>query len=173
MPLIACPDCGREVSSAAPACPHCGRPIHALTATPPSAPVGPAAQPKPIAGIVIACVLGVLTLVWAHGHAENPANEDTRQMSNAVYSFGYVLLMIGALMSLGGHRWGNRIARAACWITIPLLVILFLVIRQDLLARHAGEGLRPGVGAFLLAVMGFSLCPWLLYLYLFRKSRYP
>lgn len=26
MPLIACPDCGREVSDAAPACIHCGRP---------------------------------------------------------------------------------------------------------------------------------------------------
>ena len=26
MPVIACPDCGREVSTLAPACPHCGRP---------------------------------------------------------------------------------------------------------------------------------------------------
>lgn len=24
MPLIACPDCGREISDAAPTCPHCG-----------------------------------------------------------------------------------------------------------------------------------------------------
>lgn len=27
MPLIACPDCGNEVSDKAPACPKCGRPI--------------------------------------------------------------------------------------------------------------------------------------------------
>ncbi len=26
MPVIACPDCGRDVSTLAPACPHCGRP---------------------------------------------------------------------------------------------------------------------------------------------------
>jgi len=26
MPLIACPECRREVSDAAPACPHCGNP---------------------------------------------------------------------------------------------------------------------------------------------------
>jgi uncharacterized membrane protein YdbT with pleckstrin-like domain len=26
MPVIACPDCGRDVSPLAPACPHCGRP---------------------------------------------------------------------------------------------------------------------------------------------------
>lgn len=27
MPLIQCPDCGKEVSTLAPACPHCGRPV--------------------------------------------------------------------------------------------------------------------------------------------------
>jgi len=27
MALIICPDCGRRVSSEAPACPDCGRPI--------------------------------------------------------------------------------------------------------------------------------------------------
>lgn len=31
MPLIACPDCGRQVSGAAPACPGCGRPMQAAT----------------------------------------------------------------------------------------------------------------------------------------------
>ena len=35
MPVIACPDCGREVSTLAPACPHCGRPSPAGTAVPP------------------------------------------------------------------------------------------------------------------------------------------
>jgi hypothetical protein len=162
--LILCSDCGREVSDAAPACPHCGRPLQPR----------PAAAPrKPIAGIVIAVVLGVLTLVWTHGHADNPANEDTRQMANAVYMLGYTLLLIGSLMSLGGHRWGNRIARAACWITIPLVLVLFAVIRQELVARHAGDALQPGVQGFMLFMLGFALAPWLLYLFLFRKSRYP
>src|SRR5262245_58248788 len=27
MPLISCPDCGKQVSSEAPTCPSCGRPI--------------------------------------------------------------------------------------------------------------------------------------------------
>ncbi len=27
MPLINCPDCGKEISDIAPACPNCGRPI--------------------------------------------------------------------------------------------------------------------------------------------------
>jgi membrane protein YdbS with pleckstrin-like domain len=32
MPVIACPDCGRDVSTLAPTCPHCGRPSPAGTA---------------------------------------------------------------------------------------------------------------------------------------------
>jgi uncharacterized membrane protein YdbT with pleckstrin-like domain len=31
MPVIACPDCGKDVSTMAPACPHCGRPSPAGT----------------------------------------------------------------------------------------------------------------------------------------------
>jgi membrane protein YdbS with pleckstrin-like domain len=37
MALIKCPDCGREVSSAAPACPQCGRPLAAVSAPQPQA----------------------------------------------------------------------------------------------------------------------------------------
>jgi len=36
MPVIACPDCGRDVSTLAPACPHCGRPSPAGMAVPPT-----------------------------------------------------------------------------------------------------------------------------------------
>ena len=32
MPVIACPDCGHEVSTVAPACPHCGRPSPGMSA---------------------------------------------------------------------------------------------------------------------------------------------
>jgi membrane protein YdbS with pleckstrin-like domain len=42
MPVIACPDCGRDVSTLAPVCPHCGRPSPAGTA-----PI--AAAPAPVA----------------------------------------------------------------------------------------------------------------------------
>lgn len=40
MPVISCPDCGRDVSTIATACPHCGRPSPAGTA-----PIGLAAVP--------------------------------------------------------------------------------------------------------------------------------
>ena len=38
MPVISCPDCGRDVSTMATACPHCGRPSPAGTAPLASAP---------------------------------------------------------------------------------------------------------------------------------------
>jgi uncharacterized membrane protein YdbT with pleckstrin-like domain len=34
MPLTTCPDCGREISTSAPACPHCGRPTGPVVAPP-------------------------------------------------------------------------------------------------------------------------------------------
>jgi membrane protein YdbS with pleckstrin-like domain len=37
MPVIACPDCGRDVSTLAPSCPHCGRPSPGGLAVPPPA----------------------------------------------------------------------------------------------------------------------------------------
>ena len=40
MPVIACPDCGRDVSTLAPTCPHCGRPSPAAMA-----PILPSALP--------------------------------------------------------------------------------------------------------------------------------
>ena len=42
MPVIACPDCGKDVSTLAPVCPHCGRPSPAGT-TP-----MPATAPSPV-----------------------------------------------------------------------------------------------------------------------------
>ena len=44
MPVIACPDCGRDVSTLAPTCPHCGRPAPAGTASPPSPAAAQAAR---------------------------------------------------------------------------------------------------------------------------------
>lgn len=167
MPLVTCPDCGREVSDAAPACPHCGRPFKTTSPAP----------RKPVAGIVVACVLGVLMLVWAHGKSTSTSPElvETREMSNGVYTLGCVLLLIGALMSAAGHRWGNRIVRFASWTMIVLVSMLTWVIRSTLVDRAAAQGrpLTPGFGAAVALFAVVGLTPWLLYLFLFRRSRYP
>ncbi|MDQ3282450.1 MAG: PH domain-containing protein [Acidobacteriota bacterium] len=50
MPVITCPDCGRDVSTLATACPHCGRPSPAGMVPPPAsgmaAPLHGAAAPR-------------------------------------------------------------------------------------------------------------------------------
>lgn len=38
MPLIPCPECGREISTAAEACPHCGHPNRSAAPAAPDAP---------------------------------------------------------------------------------------------------------------------------------------
>lgn len=40
MPLIACPDCNRDISDAAPACPQCGRPMPQRVIAPKVVPLG-------------------------------------------------------------------------------------------------------------------------------------
>lgn len=61
MALIKCPDCGTDVSNAAPACPSCGRPI---ATTPPAL---PPQQPKKKSlgiGCIIALVVGLGALAF-------------------------------------------------------------------------------------------------------------
>lgn len=59
MPLISCPDCGKEVSDQARACPNCARPI--VTFTPIQREVA-----KNVAGMTSGCfwmIVGILTLI--------------------------------------------------------------------------------------------------------------
>jgi hypothetical protein len=62
MPVITCPDCGREVSTLAPTCPHCGRPSPGL-----SAPAGAMAA-APTAGQEETLWRGSPSLVVLLGH---------------------------------------------------------------------------------------------------------
>jgi hypothetical protein len=63
MALVTCPDCGREVSDAAPACPQCGRPTAVAMAAPAAA---PSKTWSPITvfggGFVVLCGVAVLGL---------------------------------------------------------------------------------------------------------------
>lgn len=47
------------------------------------------------------------------------------------------------------------------------------VLRRELLARTGAGGSRGGVGGVVAIGTVIQVAPWLLYLYLFRKSRYP
>jgi drug/metabolite transporter (DMT)-like permease len=146
----------------APACVHCGHPFTA-------------AWPKPVAGIVVACVLGVLTLLWARGSSPSasPHAVEVREMSNTVHMLGSVLLLIGALLSAAGHRWGNRVVRATSWLMIVLVPMMAVAARNVLAERALLEGrtLMEGFGWVVAVVTVITLAPWLLYLFLFSACR--
>jgi hypothetical protein len=177
MPLIPCPDCGREVSSAAPACIHCGRPL-AAPAAPDAAPAVPAPH-KPMAGVVTALVLGVLMIVWVLGREPARSDEmrDVNSVVNAVHTLGNTVLIIGALLSLAGHRAGNRVVRTLSVLMIPAIIgtmVLAWGTIASLTAREFGDRDASGVLGLITAISTLiQVAPWLLYLYLFRKSRYP
>jgi hypothetical protein len=86
MPVIACPDCGREVSTFAPACPHCGRPSPAGGAPMPASVASSAAEetlwkgtpsPKVLIGRVVGLVLiAVLIPLAAQWMARNTPDLD-------------------------------------------------------------------------------------------------
>jgi 4-hydroxy-3-methylbut-2-en-1-yl diphosphate synthase IspG/GcpE len=72
MALIACPDCGRQVSDQALACPHCGRPLRSV-----QAPEGLRREARSLQSLTTGCgclvllfvlaVLGVIVFLVKHG----------------------------------------------------------------------------------------------------------
>jgi len=101
MPVIACPDCGRDVSTLAPACPHCGRPSPGL-----SAPAVAGAAPP------------------------SPAHEETlwRGWPSLIVLFGHVVLML--IVMIAGLVLGTFVDtpnnHAVLWITGAILAILLV-----------------------------------------------
>lgn len=68
MPLIDCPDCGREISDAAPRCIHCGRPDPAHGSGPPpdGDPDEPVFHPLDVRKLAVMslCTLGLYEIYW-------------------------------------------------------------------------------------------------------------
>ena len=70
MPVLACPDCGHDVSTMAPVCPHCGRPMNAPQSAlqPPPPVTGPEEtlwKGTPSPKVLIGRVIGLIVIVVA------------------------------------------------------------------------------------------------------------
>jgi hypothetical protein len=139
MPLISCPDCGRQVSDSAPTCPHCGRPAQpAMAATPPPLPP-PLPKtldrrptllskiPKTVWPILIAGLVGfvVCSLVGQDHIVDDPVEN---------------LLINGFYGGIGG-------AALAAWIAALII------------CGMKGKAVFVAIGVILLFAPGLSLLP--------------
>lgn len=173
MPLTTCPDCGREVSTAAPACIHCGRPL-----AEPASPAAYAAPDRPMAGIVTALVLGTLLIIWVlrREKASTEEMQSVNTLINTVHTLGNAALLIFALLSLQGHRAANGMVRTLS-VGMVLAICGFMLVAwgvaRDMLTQADAGSSRGFVGAVVVISTLMQVAPWLLYLYLFRRSRYP
>lgn len=154
MPLIRCLDCGKDVSSLAPACPGCGRPMLApapapeeALATPGGAPPGGAAErtlwegrPSPMlailraslrAGIALAVAPGAICA--AHAFAFSDRNPALRDM-------------------LGWYRIANQQV-PMLWVAIALCAVIMVIWSARVL--HA---LRASFGEYFRVTTQRIVC---------------
>ncbi len=97
MSLVACLDCGRQVSDQAPACPNCGRPIRLSSGDP--APPGPqqavsAWRVKQTKSMGVGCLVQVLSLLLGVGLL-------------FVFPLG---TLVGLCVIVAGLAWGHQLS---------------------------------------------------------------
>lgn len=92
MALIACPECGREISDKAAACPQCGNPIRA--------PIEPAAA------VDVVTVDGVVT------------TQETGKGWKAVMGIGLVLMLLGMVACSQGATFQSMVIFIAGCVTL-------------------------------------------------------
>ena len=143
MPVIACPDCGKDVSTMAPVCPHCGRPSPAGTV-----PITSATAPRPtveetlwrgnpsamkligrIVGIVL--ILVVVPLIFHYAAAQTP---DLERSANIV-KIGWWITALLALVEIVRFS----VALAHLRSTLYTITNQRVMIERGLLTKNLSE----------------------------------
>ncbi|WP_019693682.1 OB-fold protein [Pseudomonas fluorescens] len=96
MAIVACPDCRKDISDAAPSCPNCGRP-GAIAASARGAQI-PHAQPVRPVGLLLALGILLLPMVFAWFTLSRGRTTKARVMA-----FGYLALSVWLFASQQSH----------------------------------------------------------------------
>jgi hypothetical protein len=129
-----------------------------------------------MAGIVTAIVLGAVTLAWTLRAREAPSSDwaaDMRQLSDAVHLLACSALLCGAGLSWARHRMGNALVRTTSWGMILVTLGMMVVGWMQIAPQMAGDRAAGWLAGLLVLGALFGSAQWMLYLYLFRKSKYP
>lgn len=130
-------------------------------------------------GIVAALVLGLMTVLWALRRDDASVPEGLRDVSSvmtAVHLGGNAALVILALMASTGQRAVHAMIRSLSVMMIVGIcgvMVAMWYAGAPALAEASGEASRGFVAGVMVFSTLFQAAPWLLYLYLFRESRYP
>ena len=185
-------------------CARCGSDLRKITseqqAIPEPSPIQPPSsiiqnQPnykKPVAGIIVALVVGVIGVIWScaelfHNLYGNPSNVQVLlyqtfpalQIKNLIgFSFallGNAVLVIGALMAHLNHPNGAKVVRATAYSMIALTALLVAIACFAVFGSDAWPTLdAPTKGAMIGGLIGGTIgavFQWGLILFLFRKCK--
>src|SRR5207248_8885249 len=110
MPVVTCPDCGREVSTMAAACPHCGRPFSPATYAPPVTGPTPVMTEETLwrgspswrvlIGKIVAIILTAILIPFAAGFIASHTAD--LEMSSRIAKFGWWIMAIAVVWQIIG-----------------------------------------------------------------------
>lgn len=157
-------------------------------------PDSPSAEKRPIAGIAVGTVFGVIGVAWSISAIfkflySNPAGveaalyqafPDFQVISFFGASLGLVnntTLLIGVLLAFLRHPKGHKTIRITSYCTFAALVLLFAISYSTVTGAAAWQTLDARtkgslIGGLIGGVLGGTL-QWWLVLFLFRKTRWP
>ena len=108
MPVVTCPDCGREVSTMAAACPHCGRPSSPTTYSAPAAAAAPVTAEETLwrgspswrvlLGKIITIILTVILIPIAAGFIAKQTNDI--DMAGRITKIGWLITAIAVFWQI-------------------------------------------------------------------------
>ena len=88
MPLIKCPECGKQISDRAPACPSCACPIKPITIE---------ATGKKWKGLqLIFALLFAIAFIWTLASLSSPESSPIPALLAIIGLFGYIFSRIGS-----------------------------------------------------------------------------
>ena len=181
-----CVNCGHEIVQDAQFCGTCGTPVEIEVST-------VVLQKRPIAGIVVAVVLGIIGVFWGiaqiimseYGnpsgiaavlHQMIPALQGLTIISSSLLITGNTVLVISAMLAFLRHPNGNKSVRITSYfmifVTAAIIVLSYFVFTESPSWQMLNGEVKGGLMGSLIGGGIGGLSQWFLVLFFFRKRRW-